>query len=106
MAAGCVSLAALRLCGDVSAQAVRLLLTLLAGVSAYAAGRRCGYHGRHRGILMGCVCAGSLWLLLLCGCVLTQGSGRTLPVRLAVMLLAGAAGGIRGVNRKLKRSPD
>ena len=103
---GCAGLAGLRLCGDVPVTAQRVVLTVLTGASAYAAGRRCGFHGRRHGMAEGMLCAGLIWLVLLCGCLVMHGSGRALPERLLLMLVCGAAGGIRGVNRRLWRSPD
>ena len=86
------------------------VLRFFAGVSftvgAFLSGRRMGLHGRHRGALEGAAC-GIVLEMMRVAVSLTQGG---LPMHLAahtVMLcLAGAAGGIVGVNTKRRKPPN
>lgn len=78
---------------------------LWAGASIWA-GRRCGMHGRRCGIAEGGLCGVLLWGCRLCGALLLH----EMPAHPGFLLLllagSGAAGGVIGVNTKLRKAPD
>lgn len=112
VAGGCAVSAALLL-GVAGIMAARdLPLGLIAGIGVAVAVMGClagGYisarRTRERGLFWGLLCSAVLFLLLFLGSLFLPGQTVTflLPVKLFAMLLAGAMGGILGVNHRRRR---
>lgn len=90
---------------DVPLRFIDPIMVAAISLSCFAGGWLAARMARERGMLMGLACSGALFLLLiLCGLPLTGGRFTTLlPVKLFGMLLGGAAGGVLGVNRRVRR---
>lgn len=106
LACGGLLCAGLLLLGSIPALVMRWIANILWAVSSFCAGRRAGLHGRTHGIRTGLICSLLLCVILCAGCVML---GETLTERLLIrgilMCPAGIAGGIIGVNTKLRRPP-
>lgn len=76
-------------------------------VSSFEAGRTGGYHRRKAGIITGIICSFSVFLTAAVCFLFT--SGKAEPFRTAfsfmISLISGAAGGVYGVNIRLKGRP-
>lgn len=98
--------AGLLLIGTIPAIIMTYLMHILWSISAFCSGRRAGLHGRTHGIRTGFICSIILCVILFCGCfALQEEITQRLLVRCLLMLPAGIAGGIIGVNTKLKKPP-
>lgn len=106
LAIGSLLCAGLLMFGNIPARFMIYLMHVLWSISAFSAGRRAGLHGRRHGILTGMLCGLGLCALLLGGCLAFQEiiTARLLT-RCLLILPAGMAGGITGVNTKLKKPP-
>lgn len=106
MTAGGLCIAGLLLAGNIPAPVMILLMHFLWSIGTFSAGRCAGFHGRKHGILTGFLCAFCMILLLLAGNVILQEefTDRMLT-RMLCMLCAGIAGGIVGVNTRLRKPP-
>lgn len=80
------------------------LMVVAGALGAFAAGYLSARLSGERGMLMGLCSSFALFLLLvLCNLLITTcGFGTILLVKLFAMLLAGAVGGILGVNRRVR----
>ena len=93
--------------GMPSSVVMQLLTGLLWCMGAFLSGRRAGLHGRHHGIVAGLLCGGMLCLTMLTGVAwMGETMHRTHLLRMAMILLAGACGGMIGVNTRLYKPPD
>lgn len=90
---------------DVPLRFIDPIMIMAVSLSCFAGGCLSARMAREKGLLMGISCSGVLFLLLLlCGLPLTAGQFTTLlPVKLFSMLLCGAAGGVFGVNLRIRR---
>jgi len=105
-AIGGLCIAGILLVGNLSAPVMILLMHILWSAGTFAAGRCAGFHGRKHGILTGLLCAFCMSLLLLTGCVLLHEEIRIrMLIRMLFMFCAGIAGGIAGVNTRLRKPP-
>ena len=87
---------------DIPRAAVLPLAMAAGAVGAFAAGLTAALVARQRGLLLGAACGFTLFLLVLAaGFVRYTGvSGGTALLKAAVLTVAGALGGVLGVNRK------
>lgn len=87
---------------DVPQEAIAPLAVCAAGMGAFAAGLTAGLVTGCRGLVWGSVCGAVLYLvLLLSGLIRTGGvDGGYALIKLAVLTLCGAVGGLLAVNRK------
>ena len=106
IAIGGLCTAGILLAGNLPAPVLILLMHLLWSIGTFSAGKCAGFHGRKHGILTGFLCALLMSLLLVAGSVILQEeiTGRML-VRIGCMFCAGIAGGIAGVNTRLRKPP-
>ncbi|MDE5753323.1 MAG: TIGR04086 family membrane protein [Oscillospiraceae bacterium] len=82
------------------------LMHVLWSMSAFCSGRRAGFHGRTHGIRTGFICSTILCMILFAGCLLLQEElTKRLLIRCLLIFPSGIAGGICGVNTKLKKPP-
>ena len=99
----CLLLAALLLnTVDVPQGAVAPLAVCAAGLGAFAAGVAAALATGCRGLMWGAVCGGLLYLVLLLAGLIRTGSidGGYALIKMAVLTLCGALGGLLAVNRK------
>lgn len=89
-----------------SAGILRFAAGLVWAIGAFLAGRRSGRHGRRYGAAEGALCGFVLTVLWLCGAVLFHETPDSLWVHSIALPLSGAAGGILGVNTRLRKPPD
>ncbi|MCR5718866.1 MAG: TIGR04086 family membrane protein [Oscillospiraceae bacterium] len=89
-----------------SAVILRTVSEILWGMGAFFAGRRSGLHGRRQGAAEGALCGAILFLIWLCGVVIFKEAPKSMLLQGIMMPLTGAAGGILGVNTRLKKPPD
>ena len=87
---------------DVPRGAVTPLAVVAAGVGAFAAGLTAALAARRNGLLLGAVCGLLLFLIILLAGSLRSGGvdGSFAAVKAAVLTVAGAIGGVLGVNRR------
>ena len=106
IAAGGFGIAGILLAGNLSAPVMVWLMHILWSAGAFTAGRCAGFHGRKHGILTGLLCGFCMSMLFLTGCVLLHEEYKTgMLIRFLMMFCAGIAGGIAGVNVRLKKPP-
>ena len=87
---------------EIPRAAVTPLATVAAGIGAFAGGLAAALAAGRRGLVMGALCGILLFvIILLAGVARTTGidSGYA-AIKLAVLTVAGAVGGVLGVNRK------
>ncbi len=87
-------------------QIMIILMHILWSISAFYAGKRAGLRQRKHGLGTGLICSVLLCMLLSIGCLLMQEilSARLL-IRCFCILLSGMAGGVVGVNTRLRKPP-
>jgi putative membrane protein (TIGR04086 family) len=103
---GGLLIAGLLLAGTVPAQLMIWLMHILWSISAFLTGRRAGLHGRKYGIFTGVLCSILLILFLFAGNLALQETiSKRLLIRCCFILPAGVAGGIAGVNTRLRKPP-
>lgn len=80
------------------------MMVVASAAGTFAGGYFCARILREKGMFLGMICGGALFLLLFLCSLPIAGAHFTflLPVKLLSMLLAGAVGGILGVNHKRK----
>ncbi len=106
MIPGSLGIARLMQSGTIPAQALVWMIHILWSICAFAAARCAGFHGRKHGIRTGLLCSLALCVFLLAGMLLLHESfSRRLLVRILLMLVSGMAGGIAGVNTRLRKPP-
>ena len=94
------------LLGSLPAGMLIWTMHILWSISAFCAGRRAGLHGRKYGILTGLLCGMLLCILLFVGCLLLQEAVTSrMLTRCLLILPSGIAGGVTGVNTKLRKPP-
>ncbi len=83
---------------------VSVLATISFVGGGLAAGFLCAVLSREKGLLLGLLCGGCLFLMLLAASMLANGPGFGAEgvSKLAAVLLASAIGGVVGVNKKKK----
>lgn len=87
---------------DVPQGALAPLAVSAAGIGAFAGGLTTALCARKRGLMMGAICGGLLYVVLLLTGLLCTGvidPGYAI-IKMAVLVLCGAIGGILGVNRR------
>ena len=89
-----------------SAGVLRFAAGVIWAAGAFLAGRRSARHGRRHGAAEGALCGFVLVLLWLCGAALFGETPDSFLLRIIVLPLSGAAGGILGVNTRLRKPPD
>lgn len=111
LAAACIvsagllcALAGLMTAKDIPPQAVPFLCVVCAAAGCLCGGWIAAWQAREKGLVMGLACAGSAFLVLLI-VALCRGESPSMfaAVKLFSMLLAGAVGGVAGVNRRARR---
>ncbi len=106
ISAGSLCIALLLLTGSIPAQVLIWLMHILWGVSAFFTARRAGLHGRRHGIQTGFLCSLLLCMLLFTGgMLLHEPLTKRFFIRCLLMFPAGIAGGIIGVNTRLRKPP-
>ena len=75
-------------------------------VGSFLAGRRCGCHGRRRGAWEGFLCGCFLLLFRFGGAVALHEMPYYVLLPALLLPVSGAAGGICGVNTKIRKAPD
>ena len=87
---------------DVPRAAITPMAITAAGIGAFAAGLTAALAAKKNGLLLGLLCGLVLFfILLLAGVARATGvSGSLAVIKLAVLTLAGALGGVLGVNRR------
>lgn len=106
LAAGGLCISGLLLIGNLPAVMLIWMMHILWSISAFCAGRRAGLHGRRYGILTGMLCGILLCLLLFAGClVLRESVTERILFRSLLILLSSIAGGVIGVNTRLRKPP-
>ena len=87
---------------DVPRGVITPLAVIAAGVGAFAAGLTAALAARRNGLLLGAVCGLLLFLIILLAGSLRSGGvdGSFAAVKAAVLTVAGAIGGVLGVNRR------
>ncbi|MBR0483841.1 MAG: TIGR04086 family membrane protein [Oscillospiraceae bacterium] len=104
--AGGLGIAFLLTAGTLPARVLVWMMHFLWSSGAFFASKRAGFHGRRHGICTGFVCSLFLSLFLFAGCVfLKEAVTARMFTRCLLMFPAGIAGGIAGVNQKLRKPP-
>lgn len=87
---------------DIPRAAITPMAYAAAGAGAFAAGLTAALIARKNGLLLGICCGLVLFLILLLAGVARPGgiSGSLAAIKLAVLTLTGALGGVLGVNRR------
>lgn len=67
-------------------------------VSAYSSGYVCGRYRRHRGLIDGALCGTIIYIILVA--ISVAFGGFTNPLKLLLLAVTGAVGGVAGVNSK------
>lgn len=89
--------------GAPPAMLMRILTQILWCMGAFLSGRRAGSHGRRHGIRTGLICGALLCSILASGAVLLHEVWHMeMLLRMVLILMAGAIGGIIGVNTRIK----
>lgn len=106
LAVGGLLIVKILMLGTVPAQMMIWLMHVLWCASAFLTSRRAGLHGRKYGILTGLLCSILLCMLLTAGNFLMHETlSERLLIRCLLIFPAGIAGGIAGVNTRLKKPP-
>jgi len=106
LAVGGLSFAGLLLAGTVPAQMMIWLMHILWSISAFFTGRRAGLHGRRHGMMTGLLCSLFLCMLLFAGnLALHEEISARMLTRCLFIVPAGIAGGMTGVNTRIKKPP-
>lgn len=87
---------------DISRTVITPLAIAASGIGAFAAGLTAALVARRNGLVLGAVCGLVLYLIiLLTGCAVNSSvDGGYGVIKLAVLTVTGAIGGVLGVNRK------
>ena len=87
---------------DIPRATVTPLAYAAAGVGAFAAGLTAALLAKRNGLMLGAVCGLALYLLILvAGCMSTESAvGTPAWIKPVLLTVAGAIGGVLGVNRK------
>ena len=106
MIAGGLLTAGLLMIGNLPAPFLIGISHFLWCLGALTAGQKAGFHGRRHGIRTGFFCGVLFCCLLFAGHYLFQetDSGK-MALRCILILLSGTAGGVWGVNTRLKKPP-
>lgn len=92
---------------DISSGVISVMLSISVSAGGFLSGCLYGKRKRHKGIINGIMCGAILYtVIFLFGIVYLRGFP---PLRLArylvILCISGAAGGVTGVNSKIKRPP-
>ena len=106
LALGGLGIAGLSMLGTIPAPFMIWLMHILWSISAFFTGRRAGLHGRRHGIMTGFLCSLFLCVLLFSGnLALHEEISARMLTRCLCILPAGIAGGMTGVNTRIKKPP-
>ncbi len=92
---------------DLSSGVISVMLSISVSAGGFFSGYLYGKRKRHKGILSGIMCGAILYgVIFLSGIIYLRGFPPFRLVRyLIILCISGAAGGVTGVNSKIKRPP-
>lgn len=99
-----LALAGVMTARDLPPQAIDPLCVICAALGCLCGGYLSARRAREKGMLLGMLCAGTAFLVLLViSLLLGEKISFLALIKLLSMLLGGAAGGVLGVNQKIRR---